>query len=323
MSLEERHVSPSGIIHSGGLTSSEGRRYPIVRGIPRFVGEEHYSASFGFEWNRWPRVQFESENVGTPMEGYTLRMWERVTGVTDDQVRGKTIVEFGCGPGRFLDVVRRKGGRAVGIDLSQAVEAARRNFADDPEVLVVQGDVLNPPFRPGAFDGGYTVGVLHHTPEPAAGLAALARAVKPGGWVNCCVYTRGSFYDFPSVAAFRWLHNRVFAPVLGYRPALAYSQFSARVLTPLLRSARRLPGGTRFAGRVGKYLLPWLDIPDARWRVLDVFDGITPSHASTHTESEVHDWLRQAGLTGAMTTDWCPTSATAYKPLAPQPVALV
>src|SRR5439155_9319082 len=133
----------------------------------------------------------------------------------------KTIVEFRCGPGQFLDVVRSKGGRAVGIDLSQAVEAARRNFNDDPDVLIVQGDLLQPPFRDCVFDGGYSIGVLHHTPDPFQGVRALARAIQPGGWVACSVYPKNSFYDFPSTARFRKLHQRL-KPTFGYRPALLY-----------------------------------------------------------------------------------------------------
>src|SRR3982750_2445937 len=127
-------VVDNGLVVRGSLVTACGRRYPILRGVPRFVGGEHYASSFGYEWSRWPRVQFESENVGRPMAGHTTRMWERITGVPDHQVRGRTIVDFGCGPGRFLDVVRRKGGIAVGVDLSRAVDAARENFKDDADV---------------------------------------------------------------------------------------------------------------------------------------------------------------------------------------------
>src|SRR5215208_6337066 len=136
LALDAHQVRPEGMVTSGTLTTRDGRTYPIVRGVPRFAGAERYASSFGYEWGRWPRVQFESENVGRPMAGHTTRMWERVTGVDASQVDGRRVVEFGCGPGRFLDVVRRKGGTAVGIDLSAAVDAARQNFGDDADVLV-------------------------------------------------------------------------------------------------------------------------------------------------------------------------------------------
>src|SRR5689334_16604816 len=145
------------MIATGILRSQSGRAYPILRGVPRFVGAEHYASSFGYEWSRWPRVQFEDANVGRPMAGHTTRMWERITGVIG-RLKGQTIIDFGCGPGRFLDVARRRGACAVGIDLSLAVESARRNFIDDPDVLVVRGDLTQPPFQSGVFDGGFTIG---------------------------------------------------------------------------------------------------------------------------------------------------------------------
>jgi SAM-dependent methyltransferase len=311
LSLEKSEAGPRGTIVSGFLASASGARYPIIRGIPRFVGEENYSASFGFEWNRWPRVQFESENVGKPMQGHTTRMWERIVGIPDSAVSGKTIVEFGCGPGRFLDVVRAKGGLAVGLDLSQAVEAARHNFKDDPDVLIVQGDILHPPFRAGAFDGGYTIGVLHHTPDPAVGMRALAQRIKSGGWTACCVYPKQGFYNLQSVARFRRLHNNFLKPYFGYGPTLVYSHFAARVLAYGFKAGQRFRVTRPIANWLGDNWIPWLWFPDARWRVLDIFDGITPSYASTHIERDVHQWMDSAGCTSIRTTDWCETSATA------------
>lgn len=300
------------MIITGALVTPSGTRYSIVRSIPRFVNGEHYTSSFGYEWNRWPRVQFDAENIGRPMSGHTTRMWESITGVSDDKIKGKTVVEFGCGPGRFLDVVRRKGGWGVGIDLSGAVEVARRNFADDPDVLVVQGDILNPPFREGVFDGGFTIGVVHHTPDPPGGLKALARTVRPEGWVACCVYPKGGFYDYPSVARFRRLHNRL-KPVLGYRPALAYAYFAAFLLAPITARGKRLPVLRRLLESVERNWLVSLYLPDVRWRLLDTFDAITPSIATTHTGEEVREWMEKSGCTKVRSTDWCETAVTGIK----------
>lgn len=310
LELQIHERSKSGQVLSGSLISRSGRRYPIVRGIPRFVSAERYAGSFGFEWNRWPRVQFEDCNVGRPMAGHTTRMWETITAADAAPIRGSTIVEFGCGPGRFLDVVRRKGGCAVGIDMSQAVEAARRNFAQDPEVLIVQGDILKPPFPPRVFDGGFSIGVLHHTPCPATGLRHLAETVKPGGWVSVCVYPRGEFYDYRSVQRFRRLHHW-FSHHGAYRPALAYSYFAAYGLAPLFRKLRKIPGGKPLLRWLQREWVVWLDLPDARWRVLDIFDAITPETASTHTAEEVRNWLEDAACGSIRQTAWCSTSFAA------------
>ena len=78
--LEARVTLENGMVYAGALKTESGRSYPIVRGVPRFVERQDYSASFGWEWARWPRVQFESENVGRPMAGHTTKMWDRITG---------------------------------------------------------------------------------------------------------------------------------------------------------------------------------------------------------------------------------------------------
>jgi SAM-dependent methyltransferase len=310
--LEGQERDARGSVLTGNLRSAGGRTYPIVRGVPRFVDSEQYTGSFGYEWSRWPRVQFEAENAGRAMAGHTQRMWERSTGVEDAEVRGKTIVEFGCGPGRFLDVVRRKGGLAVGLELSRAVEVARDNFAQDPQVLVVQGDVLKPPFRKQAFDGGYSLGVLHHTPAPLQGLRGLADCIRPGGWLSVCVYPRGEFYDFRSVARFRRWVQRL-QPSHGVRPALWYSYFAGYALTPAFRVLRRLPGLRQLIRYLERNWLVHLDLPDVRWRVLDIFDAITPAIASTHTGTEVEAWLAAAGCEGIQPTPWCKTSFRATR----------
>jgi SAM-dependent methyltransferase len=255
-------------------------------------------------------VQFEDENIGRPFAGHTTRMWEAITAATEDEIRGQTIVEFGCGPGRFLDVVRRKGGCAVGIDMSLAVEAARRNFANDPNVLIVQGDILRPPFRPGVFAGGYSIGVLHHTPQPAAGLECLARTIAPHGWISLCVYPKGEFYDYRSVARLRHCHLALRGR-WGYQPALAYSYLAAYGLAPLFRKLRKIPGVRQLLRWVQREWLVVLDLRDVRWRLLDTFDAITPETASTHTAEEVREWLDRAMCGDIRPTPWCATSFTA------------
>ena len=80
LTLNVHEWGPRGMVLTGTLLASQGVSYPIVRGIPRFVDTQGNASSFGYQWRRWPRVQFESENVGKPMSGHTTRMWEAITG---------------------------------------------------------------------------------------------------------------------------------------------------------------------------------------------------------------------------------------------------
>jgi SAM-dependent methyltransferase len=101
-----------------------------------------------------------------------------------------------------------------------AVEPARENFRDDPDVLIVQGDILNPPFREATFDAGYSIGVLHHTPDPARGLEKLAGVTKEGGQISCSVYEKAGLYGYPSVGTYRSIHNATNATWEHARPRL-------------------------------------------------------------------------------------------------------
>lgn len=300
-------------VKSGVLVSEDGtHEYAVVEGIPRFVKCENYSSSFGYEWKKWSRVQFESENAGKPMQGHTERMFDVLSGLSGADLKGKLCVEFGCGPGRFLEVVRSRGGIAVGIDMSEAVEPARRNFEEDDDVMIVQGDILNPPFDRNIFDFAYSFGVLHHTPQPASGLENLVAVSKRGARVACCVYHRGGFYDYVSVYLYRKIHNLI-KSFMGNYPALFYSYLSANYIFYILAFIKKIPKVRRIAYILEKYALVNLEIPDANWRFLDIFDAITPYYASTHTGEEVSGWFEKAGCEEIRTTEWCPTSIVAVK----------
>src|SRR5205085_8503168 len=117
---------------------------------------------------------------------------------------------------------------------------------------------------------GFSIGVLHHTPDPDRGVAALARTVKPGGWVAACVYPQGGFYDYPSVRRFRKLHHAL-AGRFEYLPALVYSYLAAYVLAPVFRALKGW-GPRRLIEHIERHWLVALWLKDPQWRVLDTFD---------------------------------------------------
>lgn len=300
-----------GTIKTGFLISTGSPdKYPIINGIPRFVDKEHYASSFGYEWKKWSRVQFESENSNKTMAGYTKRMFDRITGFKTADLKDKLVVDFGCGPGRFIEMARAYGATVVGIDLSLAVESARENFRADRNVLIVQGDITKPPFKKASFDAGYTIGVLHHTPNPSASFNRLARLVKKDGAIVCCVYTYMNgwgLYDSPAVNLYRKVYNGT-KQVFGNRLALLYCYISAYLLYPVFRLANQMPVADRIAAQLGKHVFPVVYLPDGKWRLLDTFDAITPYYASTHTGDEVIGWFKEAGCQDIKQTEWCATS---------------
>ncbi|MCI5064510.1 methyltransferase domain-containing protein [bacterium] len=303
--LEERSSDGDDVLE--GFLVSETARYPITRGIPRFVSDEGYSGNFGYQWKKWSRVQFESENIGKPLEGHTRKMWHMVTErERDESLRGQYVLDLGCGPGRFIEIAREKGATVVGIDYSEAIDAAAESFRGDPEVLLCQADALNLPFAEGTFHGVFSIGVLHHTPSPKGGIAESFRVLRPGGWLGACVYRKGSYYDFLPVQLWRRFFQFL-APMFGHTPPYLYSKFTTTFLRPIAQRFSLL-------GKAIRVFLPFANLPDKEWSLLDTFDSVTPSYQSAHISEEVQGWFSLTGFEQIQQSRWSPTAYHGEKP---------
>ena len=90
--------------------------------------------------------------------------------------------------GKFLYYSGKWGAKdVIGIDLSHAVEVAFQWTHEMPNVHVVQADIYNLPLRK-SFDFIYSIGVLHHLPNPEGGFRQLVPLLRPGGKILAWVY---------------------------------------------------------------------------------------------------------------------------------------
>ena len=291
-----------------GILKNKDSFYFIKGGIPRFItGSDNYANSFGFQWGKWPRVQFESENIGKPMEGHTRKMFDTITANSIEHVKkDDVILDIGCGAGRFIDVVRMKcDNPIIGIDYSNSVEIAYNNFISDQKICIVQADALKLPFRPGAFQGSFSIGVLHHTPDPEKGVKEAFRVLDKGGWFGLSVYQKNSYYDKPVLKFYRKIFSYL-KPLFSFMPAILYSYVVVNVFRSV---ARRLV----FIKSITSKCFPFVDLPDKNWSILDTFDSVTPTYASTYKREEVFDWLCAAGFQDNKPTNWGETSFLARK----------
>lgn len=292
--VPETHSSQSDIETGALRCAACSASYPITAGIPRFVPDDVYASSFGYQWNRFRTEQLDSVN------GTTLSR-DRVygeTGWSTEWMRGKWILDAGCGAGRFLDVVSDTGAEVVGLDISRAIDAARENLGTRPRVHFVQASVYEMPFRDGVFDGVYCIGVIQHTPDPLASVRALPRVLKQGGRIAYTIYEKRRFTRLYSKYLVRPLTTK-----LPQRMLLGAIRGTMPVLFPLTEVAFRIP----VLGRAMRFAIPVANYVGERqlglrqryaWAVLDTFDMLAPRYDQPQTEDGVRSAMQAAGVGG-------------------------
>jgi len=268
--------------------------YRVEQGIPRLVPHDAYAGNFSFEWLRHSRTQLDG---GAQTE--SERTFREKTGLAPDQIRGKRVLDAGCGMGRFAEVASRWGGDVTAVDLSRAVEPAWRNLSGRGNVRVYQANLFELPFREERFDVIYSIGVLHHTPHCEQAFRNLVRYLAPGGTIVIWLYAQDHGLWAKFADAYRCLTVRM-------PPRLLHALCHAAV--PYYYVCK-LP----FVGRACWTVAPISMHPKAEWRVLDTFDWYSPAYQSKHTYPEVHQWFVSEGLTDITLLD-TPVAVRGVKP---------
>jgi SAM-dependent methyltransferase len=215
-----------------------------------------------------------------------------------DFFRGKRVLDAGCGIGRHAYHAASFGAReVVGLDLSDAVESARRNLAGFENVHVVQADLLRPPLRTavdgGGFDFVYSIGVLHHLPDPQEGFQSLLRYVRPGGVIAAWVYGyENNGFVRNVVEPLRRGSTKVPTPflrALAWPLAVGFHGAARLVYRPLegTRVGRALPLNEYLSSVAGFRFRQNYGI---------VFDQLAAPTAEYVRGSELEDWFRAGGL---------------------------
>lgn len=102
-------------------------------------------------------------------------------------IKGKKVVDVGCGGGILAESMARRGADVLGIDLADkslkvaqlhAMEAGVANL----DYRCVAAEALAAE-QTGQYDVVTCMEMLEHVPDPGAIVQACADMVKPGGWV--------------------------------------------------------------------------------------------------------------------------------------------
>jgi SAM-dependent methyltransferase len=247
------------------------------------VSSDEYAGSFSAQWNIFPTTELDRENMTASMDTFV-----RKTGVRPRHLAGRLVLEAGCGMGRFVDIISREtSATVIGFDLSLAADAAHENVGLRPNVHILQADVMKLPFPNGIFDFIFSIGVLHHTPNPKQAFRNLVRLLRKSGEIAIWVYQR---YRRPPLSDF----YRVITSRMPWSMVLGVS----KVLVKLHWFYDKLPHAW----------LPyfWHVIPismerDPELRLLDTFDWYSPRYQFKFTTEEVLAWFGEMALNDVQT----------------------
>jgi SAM-dependent methyltransferase len=190
----------------------------------------------------------------------------------------------------------------VGLDATDAVDAAQENLAGRNNVLFVQGDIFSHPFREASFDCGYSVGVLHHTPDPEDGFRKLSSSIKPNGKIAVSLYDVSN-YSRPNRNSLKnstmellytlneW-RCELFRVVTSRLPGRLFLKY-CRVVVPLLHFINKIP-----VIRYIRYLFPstcYSHLP-VIWSMVDTHDTYATKIVHKYRGRDVFQWFLHEGM---------------------------
>lgn len=282
-----------------------GASYPIIDGVPRMLPaglggnaaelssiKKHTQKNFGYEWLFYARhgwdygsdKRYDPNRFAVEKDNFVRKAL-----VDPEEFEGKLVLDAGCGNGRYSNQARALGAEVVGMDISNAVDAACANLADRPEAHIVQADIFNPPFRRNTFDRVFSLGVLMHTGNARKAFWSLIRFMKPGGTISMHLYRQGN-------RIYEWVDDRLrrFTVTMDLDRLLKLSSRGARI-AKLVYNTRWLTGGRPLLYELMNCFIR-LEMAEH-----NVFDWYSAPVASHHTYNEARGWLRdnELDLTGS------------------------
>jgi len=222
---------------------------------------------------------------------------------------GGVGADIGCGTGRWSMMVAPRVEHLHLLDPSaEALAVAKQNLKLAQNVSFHLNGVGNIPLSPRSLDFAFSLGVLHHVPDPQAAIQAIADKLKPNA--PLLIYLYYALDNRPAWYRLLWRMTDLARLVVSRLPhslRLAISQMlAAFIYWPLARLAR-------FLGRHGRLprALPLSYYVDKSFYVMrtDAYDRFCTRLERRFRRSEIEQMLTRAGFKDIVFSDrepfWC------------------
>ncbi len=258
---------------------------------------------FGREWQRFDQRGVSSAELQRMFaEYFAIFPW-------DSLPRDAMGFDAGCGSGRWAALVARRVGWVHCIDAStDALAVAQQSLAGLANVSFHAAPLEAMPLPDNSMDFGYSLGVLHHLPNPAAGLTACVQKLKSGAPMLLYIYY--AFDNRPAWFRLVWRVSDVLRQVLSRAPfrlkSVVAELLAVCVYWPLAR-------GAQLSERLGGNIVNW-PLGDYRWRSYyamrtDALDRFGTRLERRMTQAQIKALMEKAGLRDIRFRDaapfWC------------------
>lgn len=258
---------------------------------------------FGREWQRFDQRGATPTELQQQFERYfSIFPWEQLP----PDARG---FDLGCGSGRWARFVAERVGALACIDASsEALSVAQRNLADRSTCTYHVASVERIPLADNSMDFGYSLGVLHHVPDTAAGIRSCVAKLKPGAPMLLYLYYALDNRPMWFRALWRlsdWIRRGIASAPAGVKLRVC-EVIAVTVYWPLARLSRL----------VERFGVPVENYPLAAYRGMsfytmrtDALDRFGTRLEQRFTRSQIEEMMREAGLRdirfGESQPFWC------------------
>ena len=189
---------------------------------------------FGQEWSKFDQSALTKEELEFIFQEYFgIFPWH----ILPENSQG---FDLGCGSGRWAKLVVSRVGHLHCIDPSNAIDVARKNLSNSDNCSFHRKGVDEIPFDDNSMDFAYSLGVLHHIPDTAAGIKSCVKKIKKGA--PFLVYLYYAFDNQPIWFRAIWRVSDVFRRGISIMPFflkfVSSQVIAATVYYPLAKLSR-------------------------------------------------------------------------------------
>jgi len=246
--------------------------------------------SFGVEWNRFS----EFTDADLKLAG------DQYFDIVDSSVIGpdSTVLDIGCGTGRWSKYLSPKVRSIESIDPSAAVVAASRLTRDFPNIRVTQAGVDNIPFPDNSFDFVFSLGVMHHVPDTRQAIQKAVSKLRSGG--HFLVYLYYNLDNRSSMFRLLFYPVHVLRKIISNLPSwlkvIVCDLLAVIIYLPLIALVKTVKA--LFPKKNWHARIPLAYYADKSFKIIrnDALDRLGTPLEKRFSRAEIHEILAEAGL---------------------------